>query len=164
MILLGFGGNLPFGNYTVQQTITYAFAMMPNMNMRVKKISPLYSSAPVPVSDQPWFLNGVAAIDTDLAPEKLLHALIAIEEKCGRIRSIKNAARTLDLDLLDYRGLVFSNTVLDLPHPRIAERAFVLKPLCDVAPHWKHPVTGKTVHVLIDALPAQQKENCIRHV
>lgn len=162
MILLGFGGNLPFGVQDVATTLRAAFASIPDYGIKIKNISPFYSSAPVPVSDQPRFLNGVAEIETDLSPEKLLAALIHIEEKFGRARSVKNAARTLDLDILDFKGIAFSDDKLSLPHPHIEARAFVLLPLRDVAPGWKHPVTGRTVHELLDALSAAEKAAVIR--
>ncbi|MEE9300605.1 MAG: 2-amino-4-hydroxy-6-hydroxymethyldihydropteridine diphosphokinase, partial [Alphaproteobacteria bacterium] len=107
--------------------------------------------------------NGVARLETPLAPEALLDRMLAIERRFGRRRGRLNAARVLDLDLLDYHGRIVARdegaggTVLTLPHPRMHERAFVLVPLAEVAPGWRHPLTGQGLDELIDALPTGQK-------
>ena len=98
-------------------------------------------------------LNAVAVVQTRLQPVELLMVLHGVETAMGRLRSAPNAPRTLDLDLLDYEGRVLSGSELALPHPRIAARSFVLVPLQDVAPDWRHPVTGQGVPELLAALP-----------
>ena len=111
----------------------------------------------MPSSDQPWFVNAVAAVDTALGPAALLDGLLAVERRFGRVRKGRWEARALDLDLLDYRGLVRDGTPPpELPHPRLAGRAFVLLPLAEVAPEWRHPVTGIAVAALIADLPSGQ--------
>jgi len=116
-----------------------------------------YRSAPVPASPQPWFVNGVAAVATGLGPVPLLALMHRIEARFGRVRAAANAARTLDLDLLDYDGMVRgAGEAPILPHPRLHERAFVLLPLAELAPDWRHPVTGAAIAGLIAALPADQ--------
>jgi 2-amino-4-hydroxy-6-hydroxymethyldihydropteridine diphosphokinase len=97
-------------------------------------------------------VNAVARLKTNLSPAELLHLLHQVEAKFGRVRGEKNAPRTLDLDLIDYDGRIEEGEV-DLPHPRVATRAFVLMPLREVAPNWRHPVSGRAVSDLIAALP-----------
>jgi len=114
-----------------------------------------WSSAPVPPSGQGRYVNGVARVETSQTPLDLLRTLHRIEDRFGRARGVPNAARTLDLDLIDYDGQVRSEGEVILPHPRLSERAFVLLPLAEVAPGWVHPVTGKTLRELIAELPEQ---------
>lgn len=120
--------------------------------------SRLYRSAPVPPSDQPWYVNAVARIETDRSPRDLLALLHRIEAAYGRERREVNGARTLDLDLLAYGDVVLrgGDGAPVLPHPRMHQRAFVLLPLREVAPDWHHPVLGQTVDDLIAALPPDQ--------
>ncbi len=96
--------------------------------------SSLYRSAPVGLLNQPDFINAVVAVDTTLAPLALLHALLAIEARHGRVRSVPNAPRTLDLDLLLHGDCRLDTPALTLPHPRMHQRAFVLLPLIEIAP------------------------------
>ncbi len=114
-----------------------------------------FSSAPVPASDQPAYVNGVLRFETTLSPAGLLAALQAIEQRAGRARSTPDAARTLDLDIIDMGGTVRAVPDPILPHPRAHQRAFVLLPLRDVAPRWMHPVLRQGVQALLDALPPQ---------
>jgi 2-amino-4-hydroxy-6-hydroxymethyldihydropteridine diphosphokinase len=107
---------------------------------RLLAVSSLYRTAPVGYADQPDFINAVAKLQTGLSPHELLDALHVIENRHGRQRSVRNAPRTLDLDLLLYGTLVIREEGLTLPHPRMHERAFVLMPLAEIAPHV--PVPG----------------------
>jgi 2-amino-4-hydroxy-6-hydroxymethyldihydropteridine diphosphokinase len=104
--------------------------------------SSLYRSAPVGLVDQPDFINAVVAVDTALEPLDLLHALLAIEARHGRVRSVPNAPRTLDLDLLLHGTATMTSPALTLPHPRMHERAFVLLPLVEIAPEVVLPGLG----------------------
>lgn len=113
------------------------------------------ASPAFPPSDQPDFVNGVVAAHSALAPEDLLALLHAVEARFGRVRGLPNAARTLDLDLLDCGGLVRSEAPI-LPHPRLIHRGFVLRPLAEIAPGWHHPVSGESVAALCAALPPDQ--------
>ena len=97
-------------------------------------------------------------METQLAPDALMATLHAIEQRFGRVRGERNAPRTLDLDILDYEGRVEAGPPV-LPHPRLDERAFVLVPLADIAPAWRHPVSGKSVAELIDALPQAERDS-----
>ncbi|WP_426688467.1 2-amino-4-hydroxy-6-hydroxymethyldihydropteridine diphosphokinase [Rhodanobacter ginsengiterrae] len=101
---------------------------------RLVQRSHLYRTPPWGVLEQPPFINAVVELDTELSPRLLLDALLAIELRAGRVRAERNGPRTLDLDLLHVDGVVLDDPQLSLPHPRLAERAFVLLPLCDIAP------------------------------
>ncbi|MQX36680.1 2-amino-4-hydroxy-6-hydroxymethyldihydropteridine diphosphokinase [Roseospira navarrensis] len=152
MSLIALGSNLPGPGGSPRETVTAALEALPAQGIRVVACSAWYRSAPVPPSDQPWFVNGVARVagPPDLTPADLLARLHAVEAAFGRRRDgTRNAARTLDLDLLDVEGRVLREGAPLLPHPRLTERAFVLLPLADVAPDWRHPVTGRSVSALI---------------
>lgn len=159
MILVALGSNLPGPAGGPRDMVEAALAAMPAHGLRVVARSPWYESAPVPPSDQPWFVNGVAHVQAMTAalaadPALLLARLHAIEAAFGRRRDgRRNAARGLDLDLLDVDGLTRAADPV-LPHPRLAERAFVLRPLADLAPDWRHPETGQGVSELLGALGA----------
>ena len=114
-----------------------------------------YGSAPVPPSGQPRYVNGVVRLEGLLPPEALLAALQEIEHEAGRLRSVPDAARILDLDIIDMGGQVRAAPDPVLPHPRAHTRGFVLYPLRDVAPGWVHPTLRTHVQTLIDALPYQ---------
>ena len=160
MILLGLGANLPSTTHgQPEATLAAALAELAAEGVAIGRLSPWYRSAPVPAGDQPWYINGVAAVTTRLAPAELLQLLHRVERRFGRVRRDRNEPRVLDLDLLDYDGLVQPQEGMQpvLPHPRLHERAFVLLPLRDVAPHWRHPALGRTVDELVAALPPGQR-------
>ncbi|NHO31583.1 2-amino-4-hydroxy-6-hydroxymethyldihydropteridine diphosphokinase [Acetobacter fallax] len=121
----------------------------------VETVSPWYESEAIPPSGQPPYINGVVLGKSELGPEALLEALHGIETCFGRVRSVANAARTLDLDLIDMDGMVRTERAPLLPHPRAHERAFVLLPLRDVSAGWVHPVLRQSVETLIGALGPQ---------
>ncbi|MDJ0945092.1 MAG: 2-amino-4-hydroxy-6-hydroxymethyldihydropteridine diphosphokinase [Kiloniellales bacterium] len=158
-VLIGLGANLDHPEHGgPKETLEAALGRLEEAALRILARSRWYRSAPVPASDQPWFVNGVAAVETVLEPAALLARLHALEADFGRRRAVRNAARTLDLDLLDYRGRVSPSGALpELPHPRLAGRAFVLLPLAEVAPGWRHPVSGLGLKALIARLPADQQ-------
>jgi len=156
LILIGLGSNLPSPAGDCRDTVLAALAALNEGDIRVVAQSRLWKTAPVPVSDQPWFINAVAAVDTVLSPSTLLARLHEIERRFDRERGELNAARTLDLDILDYNGLCRDEAPI-LPHPRLGERAFVLLPLADIAPHWRHPRTAVSLEILIAALPKDQR-------
>jgi 2-amino-4-hydroxy-6-hydroxymethyldihydropteridine diphosphokinase len=116
---------------------------------RLLQVSSLYETAPWGKSDQADFLNQVLLVETLLDPEELLKAILLIEEKGGRKRTVKNAPRTIDIDILFYNHLVVEQPGLSIPHPRIADRRFVLEPLHEISPDFVHPVLGKTIHRLL---------------
>jgi len=122
--------------------------------------SSLYETAPVGYTDQPTFINAAAALQTSLEPDALLERLLAIERSFGRDRShgIPNGPRTLDLDILLYGDRVLSTQTLQIPHPRMTGRAFVLVPLAEIAPQLIHPVVNRSVSQLLQDLPTHEKE------
>ncbi len=158
MILLGLGANLPNPESGPPlSTLMAALEVLGNEGIAIVRRSPWYRSAPVPASSQPWFVNGVAAVATSAGPEDLLATLHRIEDRFGRVRRSRNEPRSLDLDLLDYDGRIRPRGRAPiLPHPRLHERAFVLLPLRDVAPDWRHPVFGTPIVDLIADLPQPQ--------
>lgn len=142
MILVALGSNRsgPWGN--PRETVQRALVQLDRDGMRLIKSSRLIVSAPFGQINQPPFVNAVAQVELHLAPEALLHRLHRIESAAGRRRASRWGPRTLDLDLIDCRGLIRkSPSRLLLPHPGIACRIFVLKPIAEIAPGWRHPVT-----------------------
>jgi 2-amino-4-hydroxy-6-hydroxymethyldihydropteridine diphosphokinase len=115
----------------------------------VVAVSSLYRTAPVGLHDQPDFINAVVAMETDLTPGELLDELFAIEARFGRQRSVRNAPRTLDLDLLLHGGTISDDPQVTLPHPRMHERAFVLMPLHEIAPALSIPGHGAVADLLL---------------
>lgn len=161
MILLGLGGNLPHAKLgPPQNTLAVALEILTARGARTVRRSRWYRTAPMPDLGQPWYTNAVAELETTLDPSRLLALLLAVEAELGRVRAARNASRTLDLDLLAYHDHIQSDEAtpprLEVPHPRLQERAFVLLPLAEIAPGWRHPVYGTTVPELIAALPPVQ--------
>ena len=157
-VLIGLGANLPSPEHGPPvATLEAALAALAARGLRIRARSRWWESAPVPISDQPWYVNGVIEVETSLAPEALLALLHEVEAGFGRLRSVPNAPRILDLDLLAYGSLVRVGPAPPLlPHPRMAERAFVLHPLAEIRPGWRHPATGLGQPELIARLSSDQ--------
>jgi len=140
MILLGIGSNLCSKKYGKPVDNCNEAVEVIKKEMVIESISPWYKTEPVPKSNQPWYINGVAIVKTKLSPFKLLDVLLKIESNFGRTRELKNEPRVIDLDLLSYHDLIFDSRLLILPHPRMHLRRFVLYPLTNIAPEWVHPI------------------------
>jgi 2-amino-4-hydroxy-6-hydroxymethyldihydropteridine diphosphokinase len=161
VILVGLGANLPHPVYGLPAaTLAAALDHFGGENLTVVAVSRFFESAPVPASDQPWFVNAVARIETTHSPTATLAALHRIEAAFGRVRHRRWEARVLDLDLLDYDGLCQAGSEAGdeptLPHPRLADRAFVLHPLADLDPDWVHPRSGRPLAALLAGLDPNQ--------
>src|SRR5882672_1246030 len=148
MILIALGANLPSRAGGPAETLRAALTSLGARGITVESQSGFYASPAWPDPSDPPFVNAVASVRTELAPADLLRILHEVEDAFGRERRPRNAPRTLDRDLIDYGGRVEPGPP-ELPHPRMASRAFVLLPLRDVAPKWRHPVSSRTVSELI---------------
>jgi 2-amino-4-hydroxy-6-hydroxymethyldihydropteridine diphosphokinase len=156
MILVALGSNQtgPWGN--PGEAVQTALQWLDRGGIRLRKASALLVSAPFGVTDQPAFVNAVAEVETALPPGALLRRLHLIERMAGRRRNLRWGPRTLDLDLLDYNGLVQPPPARPvLPHPGIAERIFVLAPIAGIAPRWRHPVSRRTAAAMLRRLDPQ---------
>ena len=156
-IVLGIGANLSGDFACPRAACGAALEALGEGGLRIVERAPWYESAPVPVSDQPWYVNTVVFIETTQGPAELMAVLLETEEAMGRVRSIRNAPRVIDLDLLAFGKQVVETEQLTLPHPRMHERAFVVLPWRDLAPDWQHPVIGQTIQQLAEQLPAGQE-------
>lgn len=156
MILLGIGSNLCSKKYGKPVDNCNEAVEVIKKEMVIESISPWYKTEPVPKSNQPWYINGVAIVKTKLSPFKLLDVLLKIESNFGRTRELKNEPRVIDLDLLSYHNLIFDSRLLILPHPRMHLRRFVLYPLTNIAPEWVHPILKLSVVELKKKIKDQQ--------
>jgi 2-amino-4-hydroxy-6-hydroxymethyldihydropteridine diphosphokinase len=123
---------------------------------RVESVSSFYETEPVEFTDQAWFLNCAAAVETTKPPEGLMAALLRIEQEMGRRRTMKKGPRTIDIDILLFGDAIQDSPDLTIPHPAMAQRRFVLEPLAEIAPEARHPVLKKTIAELLAELPAGQ--------
>jgi 2-amino-4-hydroxy-6-hydroxymethyldihydropteridine diphosphokinase len=157
-VFIGVGANLtPEGYDSPGAGCRAALDRLADYGIDLVAMSRWYESAPVPMSDQPWYLNAVAMATTSRTATETLAFLHQVEAAFGRVRGVRNAARVLDLDLIDFGGLVNDAPELMLPHPRMHERAFVLLPMQELAPRWRHPISGISIDGLVMALPAGQQ-------
>lgn len=161
MILIALGANLESRYGAPEATFEVAVARMADAGIETLQRSSVWLTAPVPVSDQPWYRNAVVAVATDLQPRDLLRVLKGIEVDMGREAAVRNAPRVIDLDIIAYNDVVWEEDGLQIPHIRAHERAFVLYPLKEivgeVAPDWVHPVLKLDLDAMIHALPAEQE-------
>lgn len=147
---IGLGSNL--GDST--RNLRAALALMREFAEDIQA-SPVYRTAPQGFRDQPPFYNAVCRIRTRLTPFELMEELLRVEAAIGRRRTFRNAPRMLDMDILLYGRLVIRTPPLTVPHPQMGGRVFVLRPLADIAPGLRHPVSGMTVAEMLRALGGQ---------
>ena len=138
-----------------ESTLAEALRLLAAPDLRVVRVSPVYETEPMEVRDQPWFLNLVAEIETALFPRQLLARTEKVEGELGRKRKVSKGPRTIDIDILLYGSSVVDTPDLQVPHPRMVERRFVLEPLAQLAPELRHPVLRRTVAELLTATRAQ---------
>jgi 2-amino-4-hydroxy-6-hydroxymethyldihydropteridine diphosphokinase len=149
--LIGLGANLGDRAVTLREAVLRLGALG-----RVTAVSSLYETEPVGYRDQPAFLNAAVALETTLSPAAIVAGLLAIEREMGRVRTFRNAPRTLDLDLLLLDDVVLAAPGVTVPHPRLHERAFVLAPLAEIAPQAIHPVLRRSILELRAAAPEEE--------
>ncbi len=157
VIIVAIGANLPAADGAAPLATCRAAAESLGglAGLRLVAVSPWYLTAPQPASDQPDYVNGAAHLSGAADPADLLAALQAIERRAGRVRGAVNAARVLDLDIVAMGEAMRDAPDPVLPHPRMHERAFVLRPMADLAPQWRHPRLGLTVMEMLAGLPPQ---------
>ena len=158
MILVAIGSNMPSPAGALPRATCQAAleALRAIPGLRLLAASRWYATAPIPAAEQPDYVNGMARLEGEMAPEALLGRLHAIEALAGRVRGEVNAARPLDLDIIAMDSTVRAGVPPILPHPRAHLRAFVLRPMQEVAPEWQHPLSGLTAAGMLAALPAQR--------
>ena len=166
MILLGLGSNLPssFGNRF--QNIDMAVSALERYGFQIKKKSSYFESLSYPNKKNPKFINIVIGVETYLPPEDLASVLIFIEESLERKRGKKNDPRTCDIDIIDYNDQVidftYKNLTFSAPHAKLIHRNFVLYPLQEILPEWRHPNTKELIGALIDKLPSDDKNSILK--
>ena len=149
---LSLGSNLGNREQNLRGAIRQASALG-----RLVAVSSFYQTEPVEFTDQPWFLNCVIALETATQPAQLMAELLRIEHEMGRQRVLKKGPRSIDIDILLFGDDVVNTPELTIPHPEMTRRRFVLKPLAEIAPELRHPVSQKTVTQLLAELPAGQR-------
>jgi len=166
MVLLGLGSNLSSSYGDRFANIDLAISALNGYGIRVIKKSSYYETPSHPDKNNPKFINIVVEVETDLPPEDLASVLIYIEERLERSRGAKNDPRTCDIDIIDYKNQVLNFSYKDLdfsvPHKQLIYRNFVLFPLQEISPKWKHPKTKELISALIESLPNEDKNSILK--
>ena len=161
-IFISVGANLKRDkNISLVENCLNGLKLLKGYGIFLNSISQWYKTQPVPISNQPWFVNAVINVSTSLNPRETLDSLHEIEELFGRKRKIKNEPRTLDLDIIDFEGMI-KKTYPILPHPRMHLRHFVLIPLYNIAPNWEHPVMKDSINNLIEKNLSEKDKNILK--
>jgi 2-amino-4-hydroxy-6-hydroxymethyldihydropteridine diphosphokinase len=150
-VYLGLGSNIGDS----QQMLQEAIDLLHSLELRIKRISSVYKTEPQERRNQHWFLNAAVEAETDLFPRQLLARIAKIERQLGRRRMLAKGPRTIDIDILFYGSFIVETRELTIPHPRLAERRFVLAPMAELAPELRDPVTRRTMRDLLAATAGQ---------
>ncbi|MDH4247713.1 MAG: 2-amino-4-hydroxy-6-hydroxymethyldihydropteridine diphosphokinase [Deltaproteobacteria bacterium] len=150
-VYIGLGSNLEPERH-LRQALN---AMRQEPGLRIIALSPVYQTAPWGVADQPDFLNAVLELRTTVNPVAMLDWLLELEKRLGRVRLERWGPRTLDLDVLAWGNRVINTPQLEIPHPRLHQRGFVLVPFCDLAPQWRHPILGRTARDMLKEITGE---------
>ena len=151
IVYLGLGSNVGERERNLQTAVE----RLQSNELRVTRLSSVYETEPQGMRNQRWFLNLAAEVETDLFPRQLLGRIVRIERELGRRRMIENGPRTIDIDILFFGNAVVQTGELTIPHPRFAERRFVLEPMVELAPDLRDPVSRKTMRELLAATAGQ---------
>ena len=163
MIFLSLGSNLPskFGNS--KETLLKCYDFFNNDEIEILKKSSFYESIAVPNKLDPKFINSAISIKTNFSPEQLMHYIFEVEKKFERTRDQLNAPRTCDIDIVDFNGQIINisnkKISLQIPHPRLEQRSFVLYPISEIDKNWKSPLSGKRIDQLIQELDLESKKS-----
>ena len=166
MIVLSLGSNLTSSFGDRFKNLDLAISLLDSYGIKIKSKSSYYETPSYPDKSNPKFINLVIQIETNLKPENLASVLISIEEKIERKRNKKNDPRTCDIDIIDYKGQIINfkvnNLDFSVPHKNLSSRNFVLYPLKEIAPNWKHPKTNDLINFLIDKLSNEDKKSIFK--
>jgi len=163
MILLSLGSNLPSKFGDSKNTILKCYEFFNNNDIKILKKSSFYETFAIPNKSDPKFVNSVISVETKFSAEELIKYILKVEEKFDRKREQINAPRTCDIDIVDFNGEIINifnkNISLEIPHPRLEQRSFVLYPIREIDKNWKSPLSGKKIDQLIENLDAETKKN-----
>jgi len=163
MILLSLGSNLPSKFGDSKNTILKCYEFFNNNDIKILKKSSFYETFAIPNKSDPKFVNSVISVETRFSPEELIKYILKVEEKFDRKREQINAPRTCDIDIVDFNSEIINifnkNIPLEIPHPRLEQRSFVLYPIREIDKNWKSPLSGKKIDQLIENLDAETKKN-----
>ncbi len=163
MILLSLGSNLPSKFGDSKNTILKCYEFFNNNDIKILKKSSFYETFAIPNKSDPKFVNSVISVKTRFSPEELIKYILKVEEKFDRKREQINAPRTCDIDIVDFNSEIINifnkNISLEIPHPRLEQRSFVLYPIREIDKNWESPLSGKKIDQLIENLDAETKKN-----